>query len=84
MTMTWEDLIAWAKAKGKDESDVLDWYALSEVQSIRELDDQEMVDVLRAGIKYDRAYVEDHWTTLDDETQQLYLTYMTDAWKEQT
>lgn len=80
--MKWEQLLDWAKAQGKDEDDVLNWYVLSELPSIRNMSDREMADMLRSGIKYDRMFVSSHWEDLDDEGQKSYLTYMTNDWKE--
>lgn len=78
--MTWEELIEWAKTQGKTETDVIRWFAQSEVQSIKDMADEEMIDWLIEGVKYDRAYVESLWLGLEAGDQNDYLVYMTDSW----
>lgn len=79
--MTWEELIEWAKTQGKTETDVIRWFAQSEVQSIKDMTDKEMIDWLIEGVKYDRAYVESLWLGLEASDQNDYIVYMTDNWK---
>lgn len=80
--MTYDQLLEWAKAKGKTETDVIKWYAFSEVQAIKDMTDEEMVDWLMKGaFKYDHDYVKSHWDNMDEQTQKEYLQFMTESWE---
>lgn len=78
--MTYDELVEWAKTQSKTETDVIKWYALSDVQAIRDMTDSEMVEWLIAGAKYDMSYVKEHWEGLDTQSQSDYQQYMTDEW----
>lgn len=81
--MTFQELCKWSEDQGRSETDVLYWYALSEVQSIRDMTDSDLAEMLVSGIKYDREYVTGHWEGLDEDDQKNYRMYMTDSWKGQ-
>lgn len=78
--MTFDQLIEWAKSKGRTVDDMVWWFALSECQSIRDLDDKELTEMLVQGIKYDSEHVKDVFEGLEPQDQKDYMRYMEDFW----
>lgn len=78
---SWIQLVEWAKARNKTETDLLRWFAQSDLYGYRELDDKELIDILLEGIRYDVTYVSNLWEGLDEETQSNYQTYMIENWE---
>lgn len=82
--MTYDELLVHIKERhGKSETDLVLWYALSDVQGLRELSDDELVAYMMQGIKYDGAFAKEHWDGLDPDRQTEYLGYMADAWDDE-
>lgn len=80
--MTYAELLTHLGLRGKTEQDLFFWYALSEVQGLKDMSDEELAELLVTGIKYDRNTVKGHWDSLDQETKSDYLVYMNDFWNQ--
>ena len=74
--MTYEQLLKWATEKGKTEQDLVIWLARSDVQAVRDMTDQEMVEWLLDGVKYDAVYFKSWWEGLDDEGREAMFRHI--------
>lgn len=82
--MTYDELLVYIQERhGKSETDLIKWYALSDVQGLREMSDDDLADAMMQGIKYDRTFIKRHWKDLDPDRRNEYLDYMAATWNEE-
>lgn len=80
--MTYEQLVAWAQEHGKTAQDLNIWLASSDTQSIRDMNDKEMVEWLLDGIHYNDAHFKEWWEGFGEgPAQEVFLQHIKNEWK---
>ena len=73
-----EELLADVAEKGIDEESVIRWFAFSDIEGIRDLDDKELVDYMLHPFIYNKENLTTYWEELGDEGRKDYRMYLLD------